>query len=376
MTPSSGNYAAGSSITVSVKVNTAGAAVNTAEVHINYSKDTLDLISVGSGSTFYLTSPGSPSKGDGTAYFSGGLPSPGYNGSGGVLGILRFRAKKTGTATVGITSGRVLLNDGQGTDAYTGGSGARFGISEAAAPPPAALGSVVVSSSTHKDSSAWYQSTHIELNWNTPAQATGFSYWLDQKEGTIPDDSSEGAATTKSFDVQDGIWYFHIKPIGPTAGNGTHFKIQVDSRPPQDFNVKLIGEDPANVGTTPTISFETADDLSGIYGYDVYLDDKLVRSKANSPYSFDAIDGGNHTVKVVAYDKAGNLSNSELVINVIGGHVPFWQKKFELPFFIFMFLFLMLLLQFIYIIWLLALHRKLEKSSSNDIGKDWKVPRG
>src|ERR1700682_3863786 len=81
-TPSSGNFAVGTTFHVSVQVNTQGAAVNTAEANISFSTSTLQLVSVRQGSTFYLTSPGSPAKGSGTVYFGGGLPTPGYTGNG------------------------------------------------------------------------------------------------------------------------------------------------------------------------------------------------------------------------------------------------------------------------------------------------------
>ena len=265
LTPTSGNYSVGSTIRITVKVNTNTTAVNTAESNITYSTDTLDLLSVSSGNNFYLASPGSPGKGNGTAFFSGGIPTPGYNGTGGVLGIMTFRAKAQGSASVSVTGGKVLLNDGQGTNVYSGGSGAKFTISP---PPPTPVGSVEVKSSTHPDQNSWYSNKHIELTWNKPSGTTGFSYWFNQNPDTTPDDSVESTdALTKNYDQDNGVWYFHIKALGAVNSQPTHYKLQIDNQAPNPFDIKLVGEANANsVSDTPTISFEATDELSGILG--------------------------------------------------------------------------------------------------------------
>src|SRR5262245_61826224 len=116
ISPASGTYSAGNSFTVTVKTNTGGKAVNTAEATVTYSSNVLEVVRASQGSTFYLASPGSPNSQSGSVYFGGGLPNPGYTGSGGNLGSITFRAKAVGTATISISSGSVLLNDGYGTN--------------------------------------------------------------------------------------------------------------------------------------------------------------------------------------------------------------------------------------------------------------------
>jgi|GEM_PF-6173832 hypothetical protein len=134
--PATGTYEVGQTFNVIVETNSQSAQVNTVETRIVYPTDILDLISVSQGSTFYLPSPGSPAKAPGEAYFGGGAPSPGYTGNAGEAGVLIFQAKAVGSASVSIASGRVLLNDGQGTDAYSGSAGAVFNIIPATVKPP------------------------------------------------------------------------------------------------------------------------------------------------------------------------------------------------------------------------------------------------
>jgi hypothetical protein len=74
-----------------------------------------------------LQTPGSPSKSAGRAFFSAGVPS-GYNGSAGLLGKITFKAIAAGQATIAISGGKALLNDGNGTDGFSGGSNSIISI--------------------------------------------------------------------------------------------------------------------------------------------------------------------------------------------------------------------------------------------------------
>lgn len=123
ITPGTATITEGSTFSVTVKTDTQGQSVNVAEATIGFSVDTLEIVSVSTGATFTLQTPGSPGKTPSSAYFSGGIPS-GYSGSAGTLGRITFRAKKAGKGTISVTSGKVLLNDGNATNVLTGTTGA------------------------------------------------------------------------------------------------------------------------------------------------------------------------------------------------------------------------------------------------------------
>ena len=232
-----------------------------------------------------------------------------------------------------------MLNDGLGTNALDGSSGATFTI----VPPPA--GAPEVSSATHPDPNNWYAVKTAELSWNRPAGAYGFSFSLDQSPDTVPDNTLDTTiTTTKTYpDLQDGTWYFHIKARGLNTGFGdtTHFRIQIDTQPPDLFEIKLVGQNNLNdVNPTPTISFEAKDLGSGIDYYDVFLDGNLVLNKATSPYTFSKLDTGPHVIRMVAYDKAGNSKKAELPIIVVGPEVvtsqvtSLFKNNIQLPIYI------------------------------------------
>jgi len=140
VSPSKGNIAAGKVFSVQVLVSSGGQSINAISGAVTFSSNTLELegISKEGVITLWAQDP-TYSNSNGTASFQGVILN-GYSGSGGTVATLTFKAIAAGNATIGISSSgsSVLLNDGQGTDALSGTSGASFTIIPAAAPNPAA----------------------------------------------------------------------------------------------------------------------------------------------------------------------------------------------------------------------------------------------
>ncbi|HEX9503755.1 MAG TPA: cohesin domain-containing protein [Patescibacteria group bacterium] len=318
LSPAFGSFGVGSTFNVTVQVNTQDAAVNTAESNITFTSDTLELLEVNQGSTFLLPAPGSPNKGYSSAYFGGGLPNPGYNGKTGVLGTMKFKARAIGPANISITRGNILLNDGTGRQALTSMSDASFVIT--AGP----VGAVVVSSTTHPTENSWSNRNYAELRWTLPDKAYGVSYSLDQNPAGLPDDTIDvTTVTTISYqNIKDGTWYFHIKargknnadPFGPI----TTYKIQVDTVAPLPFSIHLLGQtNSKDASNAPTIAYEAQDATSGVYRYEIYLDNHLVKELTASSFAFPKIEARPHTIRVVAYDRAGNKTAATLPLNIV-----------------------------------------------------------
>jgi len=136
ISPSGGSLSVGKSISVRVIVNSSGQSINAVSGAVTFSNNLLTLTSIsksGSIVTLWAQDP-TYSNSTGTASFQGVILN-GYTGGSGTVVTLTFKAKAEGTASIGISSGSssVLLNDGQGTNALAGISGASFSIGPAAA---------------------------------------------------------------------------------------------------------------------------------------------------------------------------------------------------------------------------------------------------
>ena len=364
LTPASGTFPVGSTITVQVRVNSEGEAVNTAEANIVFTGDTIQLVDVEGGDVFYLSAPGSPAKTATSAYFGGGLPTPGFTGTAGNLGTMTFRVVREGTASLSITNGKVLLNDGIGTNALSGTAGARFTIT----PPP--VGAPAVTSVTHPNPEAWHTQTDVELSWNRPTGAYGFSYELDDKPDTVPDAALETTNETsrRYNDLADGVWFFHIRARRQAVGQfglTTHFRIQIDTMQPRFFEITMIGQaDLKDVTRTPTVAFEAKDDLSGIDHYDIFLDEQLTLSGVKAPYSFGKIQSGPHIIKVIAYDKASNSRTTALPV-IITSPIDA-QRIVSTPLYALVLVNIAIFISIIFVAWLLLHHHQQQLSRISD----------
>lgn len=327
ITPSSAQYSVGQSLTVSVVVNTGGQAINAGEATITWS-DRLSLRSIaktGSIFEFWAIQP-SGSDAGGRVVFSGGLPSPGYTGGSGRILQLTFLAKRVGSATVQVTGGKVLANDGQGTDILTG-TGAGAYIIQAASSLPATPGlpnrpTPILTVANFPDQASWYNQTQASVTWNVPTGLEGVSYLLDQTPTTIPPEQLTTSGASVGLTVpSDGLWYVHLRGQYPSGWSSTAtYIIRRDSTPPANFSLTLNRpNNPADPNLQ--LAFATSDATSGVARYTVSLDGGPATERT-SPASLTVNQAGHHQVAVTAYDQAGNSQSATLTFDTTGYSAP------------------------------------------------------
>lgn len=358
LTPTSGTYTVGDTFTMGVVVGTGGEAINAGQATISYSSDNLEVVGVSSSGSVFSLWPKPPSAAGGVISFTGGVPTPGYNGNGSAISVT-FKAKAAGTGYAKVSGGQLLLNDGAGTNILSGYGSASYTInSSEPAPAPAPAPSEpeptappepeeepeeekiiiptpkapIVSSETHPDQGTWYLNKEITLNVKAQEHVIGYSYELDRKKGTVPDEKPEGSDRKINMEYPgEGQWYFHIRAQSGTGwSKTTHFQINIDTIAPLDFFVKLESESHSR-NHTPTIFFKASDTGSGINRYIVIVDDIII---ATFPYingdevgyTIPWLGYGEHSITVCAFDMAGNMSSSTINIDVLE-HEPgigFW----------------------------------------------------
>jgi len=102
--PTSGSYQVNSEFSVRLVVQS-DASINLTESTINFSTDTLTVTGIsktGSCLSLWFSEP-QYSNNDGTIFFSGGIPNPGFTGLGRILTI-NLKAKAKGAAWLKIRS--------------------------------------------------------------------------------------------------------------------------------------------------------------------------------------------------------------------------------------------------------------------------------
>lgn len=317
-------------LSVGVYVST-DVAINAAEATVTFPKNLLTVTGVSSSGIFTLWAANpSYSNSAGTVKFSGGAPSPGYKGTAGKIITISFKAVAVGSATVGITQGQVLANDGLGTNVLTSQGAGTYTVSKATPPPTNTNTNTNVNTNTNTapeitppsfdpssnpDQSKWIVSNTVSASWQTPVGAQGYGIVLDGSPDTVP---SETVTTTdaryEKVGVADGIWYVHVRTKFEKGWSTTStLKYQIDVTPPKPFAITVEGD--------PLLTFATDDATSGVDHYELSLDDAPFATVV-SPYQTPELSVGMHTVKVKAYDKAGNATEAGTSFEITGYPQP------------------------------------------------------
>ena len=337
LSPGSGTFFVGSTFDVSIFVNTGGNNVNTVKVDLKFDPRILQIASPTAGKSFISVWISQPTYSNitGTASFQGGIPSPGINTSSGLVSTITFRAIAPGETIVSfLDSSRVLLDDGKGTNTL---SSLGRGVYKIVIPPPEGP---KVFSPTHPDQNKWYKNNNPSFSWEKEEGVTDFSYTIDYSFYEVPDNIPEGSNTSVSYaDLEDGIWYFHIKAKKEnTWGGVSHYIVQIDATPPATFTLTFepLLRFPLMTSKEPIVSFITTDSLSGLDHYELKVIDLTEISEKKeagffvevaSPYKLPALSLGEYEIIVRASDKALNFQDSSQKIEVISPERIFYITK-------------------------------------------------
>jgi len=327
LSPLTGTFHLGDTFGVSIFVNTGGNDVNAIKINLKFDPKKIQVVGPSGGRSIISVWVSQPSYSnvDGILTFQGGVPSPGFNTSSGLISTVTFRAITPGSVVISVQdNSNVLLNDGKGTDIL--GSTGR-GLYDIIMPPPEGP---EVFSSSHPDQNNWYKDNNPTIQWEEKESVIDFSYSIDKDFRGFPDNISEGLGHSVSYtNLEDGIWYFHIKAKkGNVWGGVTHYILKIDSTPPAAFNLNFESSAASIISTQyPIISFVTTDALSGIDHYELKSinlgktgDGETGETEffveATSPYRL-SLDSGPVQVIVRAHDKAGNWRDTSEKIQVL-----------------------------------------------------------
>ena len=321
--PSSESFQVGKVFPVKLIVDANGQSINAVHADIIFPADKLEVVDVSKENSIFSFWPEEPHISDSKISFSGGLPNPGFIGIGEVITV-NFRAKKEGPVNLEIGEGKVLANDGLGTNILVFIKEAKYSLykeifSEEIYSVPLTNQSFLFSP-THPNPEEWYSNNNPHFQWELTPETKGVSFVLDNNAETVPGTISEGIINSKTFEnIQDGIWYFHFRINDKNGWSETyHLKIRVDASPPHPFGVIIDNfGDPTNPNLN--LYFETKDDTSGIGYYRFRINEEkfseLMLAQIN-PFSLAGLLPGKYKITVRATDLAGNNAETETIIGI------------------------------------------------------------
>lgn len=350
VSPSTGTYNAGQTFTAAIRVNPQAKSVNAVETTLTFDTTKLSVVSVSkTGSVFSLwTTEPTFSNSAGTIEFGGGSPSPFSSQS--TLVTVTFRAVAEGSVTVDIKEASVLAADGLGTDVYTGAQKATYTISAAAQPtetpapdtsedttddgnsaitfgdPPLAP---EIRSKIFSDPDTWYATSTGLFTWEVPfdvnlmtAEVTG----IPDAEPTVEYKPPVPELLLTGGELRDGIQYLHVRFKNQVGWGATaHRMVKIDTTAPDKFTINVRAGSTASA--FPLLTFEAKDPTSGIDRYELTIADRepltITPDEARLGYLLGELVDGTYTVKVVAFDRAGNKTEATTPLLITAG----WQPK-------------------------------------------------
>jgi hypothetical protein len=331
LSPSTATILEGSTIDVPVFINTEGNSINTIHLSVNFDPTKMIITrpsNINSIIGIYVDPP-TFSNTDGSMELSGVIPNGITTGSG-LITTITFKAISAGQATVSISdSSKVLANDGQGTEVETQFDTGVYTII------PQSPGGPNVFSETHPFQDMWYNNNSPQVAWSENPGVTDFSYILDDKPFTIPDNNMNSTSTFMAYqNLSDGIWYFHIKEKKEGVwGLTTNFMIRIDTSPPAAFKPE-VSFLTSSSSRQVLVSFFTTDSLSGLDHYEVGIVPKngINESPAfvqtSSPYQFSLQPSEEVRIIVRAFDKAGNSLDESVDTNSPSGTLAFFEQNY------------------------------------------------
>lgn len=326
----SANLSIGNTATLYVMVNSGGVAINNGEAAIKFPMDLVEVISVSKGGSIFTLWVEEPtfSNTTGLITFNGGVPTPGFNGSQGMLLSFVVKAKKVGQADFSFSSAAVRANDGLGTDVLSGRSGKTIVIISAQSPStpkkeqtaekskleetaPAGTGlTLKIYSPTHPNQSQWYQDDSPRFRWAVPTGADTIQTSIGSSVSAIPRVNYSPPISEKTVkDWADGVWYFRARARKDGAwGPISTYTVRIDNSAPVKKSVVYNFDETTRV---LNIAADIEDKFSGIDYYEVYINDVLakkipVEEFIQGSYSLPLDVSQDNIVRLKAVDRAGN----------------------------------------------------------------------
>lgn len=333
VSPTTGSYAIGQEIVVSVRIDTSSQAANAIEGALSFNPSLLRVKSVSSSNGIFDLEVRKPSFSNsaGTVEWAGIVLNPGYTGSSGRILTITFSALAAGSAEVTLSSGSILANDGKGTSILSGLQGARFVINTPVKPSESEKDASVhvdaqprdtlmVTSTTHPDPARWYSANALAVAWQLPSDAVAVAYELNQKSSSELQQQDLGLVSSAYItNIPDGVSYFHLRVKTSEGWLPTiHMPVRVDTKAPAGFQITRVDSDSTN--PRPQLAFSSQDAESGIAQYMMKVGDGSWTPIAPTPK--DGIVAmplqmpGTHFVTIDAIDGAGNSTRALTSVTV------------------------------------------------------------
>ena len=240
------------------------------------------------------------------------VPNPGFSESKGIMAGLIIQPLRNGPFSFRFGKDtQVLANDGLGTNVLRRADNGSYQVADEQSSK-----SLIAFSPSHPNQERWYQEKTINFSWLTRPNRV-YQYAFNHLPSFIPNtanSSTEHLATVRVN--EDGIYYFHLLETGAGAPKMVaHHRVKIDATFPPPPIIRLSSNEVAS-GEIVRIELENQDTPTSIQpGLFIKINDGILLP-VKSPLSIPFITPGKYNLTVRIFDKAGNYSETNAVVNV------------------------------------------------------------
>jgi hypothetical protein len=192
-----------------------------------------------------------------------------------------------------------------------------------------------VGSKTFLESEVWYATTTGTFTWEVPFDVNEMFFTIATSADAKPITKYKppvSEITLSDKELTDGVQYFTIQYKNQVGlGAITHRKIMIDTEAPDSFTINVRAGN--STSSFPMLTFDAHDRTSGIERYELTIANKepvqVTPDEARLGYLLGSLEDGTYTVKVIAFDKAGNKVESTTPILITSGWKPTAEVKKE-----------------------------------------------
>jgi len=343
----------GDTFTVDVIAYPNGELIDTARSIVQFDDDALELQYYELGKLFPNVAPGNyVDNSDGFVSIGGYLKGE-QTSANGIFATIAFKSKLSGVSSLNFVEGTKMISIGDERIDLAGSGQASvtvLAVAEANIPeffPQMAevkipgdsiikvdettgeeyeeVSALRVISLSHPNQNQWQALNDVGMSWQVTGRPSvevqEYHYSFDKEPQTDPGLNNKTQETAASFeDVEDGIWYFHIKALFTNGdySDAAHYRVLLDTQAPNPI-VPVLDFETIEAGKGVYLRFRTMDQTSGVSYYEIELNDKLYATQANEMI-ISNLKAGKYPIVVRAFDEAGNwvAGETKLVVKGIG----------------------------------------------------------
>lgn len=344
----------GDTFTINVMAYPNGELIDTARSIVQFDDDALELQYYELGNLFPYVAPGNyVDNSDGFVSIGGYLRGE-QTSVNGIFATVVFKSKLSGTSTLNFVEGTKMISVGDERIDLAGSGQASvtvlavdeterqkffpqkaeviipgdsiIKIDEETGEEYEEVSALRVISLSHPSQNQWQALNEVGMSWeitgNPSVDVQEYYYSFDKEPQADPGLNNKIQETTVSFeDVEDGIWYFHIKALF-TDGNYSdvaHYRVLLDVQAPNPV-VPVLDVETIDVEKGVYLHFRTMDQTSGVSYYEIELDEKIYTTQTNEML-ISGLKAGEYPIVVRAYDEAGNwvAGVTKLTVKQVGG---------------------------------------------------------